>query len=205
MVLQGASMGSDNLRLPDGAWSSCMTQATVHHGEAKPGVIPLHWKPWSTGCPPSLCLLFPTHPTQRTDMTAHGVDVHFVTDLANLLTDHRMSGRPVLARYKHFQTICEQTCDNSPVLSNSSSFIWWSSKQGLDTLCNCSVFLLVSPPFHAFSRMTPPYRLTTLTLLNANFPTPAIVLLLQQKYLIRTFFVCLNNFVILLAFTLSAP
>ena len=31
--------------------------------------------------------------------------VHFVTDRASLLTDHRMSGLPILAKCKHFQTM----------------------------------------------------------------------------------------------------
>ena len=33
--------------------------------------------------------------------------VHFVTDRASLLTDHRMSGRPIRARYKPYNTIWE--------------------------------------------------------------------------------------------------
>ena len=37
--------------------------------------------------------------------------VHFVTDLASLLTNHKMSGRPIRAKYKHFKTICEQTSE----------------------------------------------------------------------------------------------
>ena len=43
---------------------------------------------------------------------------HFVTDLASLLTDHRMSG----AKNKHCKTICEQTSDNS-LTDSSSSFL----------------------------------------------------------------------------------
>ena len=31
--------------------------------------------------------------------------VHFVMDRASLFTDHRISGRPILAKYKHFRTI----------------------------------------------------------------------------------------------------
>ena len=46
--------------------------------------------------------------------------VHFVTALASLLTDHRMSGLTIRAKYKHFNTICEQTFDNSPSDSSSS-------------------------------------------------------------------------------------
>ena len=45
-----------------------------------------------------------------------------MTDLASLLTDHKMSGRPIRAKYKHFKTICEQTSDNSPTDSSSSCF-----------------------------------------------------------------------------------
>ena len=33
----------------------------------------------------------------------------FVTALASLLTDQRISGLPMRARYKHFTTICEHT------------------------------------------------------------------------------------------------
>ena len=31
--------------------------------------------------------------------------VHFVMDRASLFTDHKISGRPILAKYKHFRTI----------------------------------------------------------------------------------------------------
>ena len=31
--------------------------------------------------------------------------VHFVTALASLFTDQRMSGLPIRAKYKHFKTI----------------------------------------------------------------------------------------------------
>ena len=48
--------------------------------------------------------------------------VHSMTDLASLLADHRMSGGPILARYKHFYTIWEQTSGNSHLFSNSSLF-----------------------------------------------------------------------------------
>ena len=40
--------------------------------------------------------------------------VHFVTALANLFTDQRMSGLPIRAKYKHFKTILKHTFDNSP-------------------------------------------------------------------------------------------
>ena len=45
-----------------------------------------------------------------------------MTDLANLFTDHKMSSRPIRAKYKHVKTICEQTSDNSPTDSKSSFF-----------------------------------------------------------------------------------
>ena len=47
--------------------------------------------------------------------------VHFVTARASLFTDHKISGLPVRAKYRHFRTICEQTVDNSPTDSCSSS------------------------------------------------------------------------------------
>ena len=55
-------------------------------------------------------------------------------DRASLFTDHRTSGRPILAKYKNFRTICELTCDNSPTDFISSSLKWWSSMHGVDTL-----------------------------------------------------------------------
>ena len=60
--------------------------------------------------------------------------VHFVMDLASLFTDHRISGLPICAKYKHFRTILEHTCDNSPTDVFSSSLKWWSSMHGVDTL-----------------------------------------------------------------------
>ena len=39
---------------------------------------------------------------------------HFVIDRASLFTDHRISGLPIRAKYKHFRTIWEHTFDNSP-------------------------------------------------------------------------------------------
>ena len=47
--------------------------------------------------------------------------VHFVMERAILFIDHKISGRPILAKYKHFRTICEHTFDNSPTDPNSSS------------------------------------------------------------------------------------
>ena len=57
-----------------------------------------------------------------------------IMDRASLFTDHKISGRPILAKYKHFRTIWEHVCDNSPTDFNSSSLKWWSSMHGVDTL-----------------------------------------------------------------------
>ena len=40
--------------------------------------------------------------------------VHFVIDRASLLTDDRISSRPIRAKFFNFRTIWEHTCDNSP-------------------------------------------------------------------------------------------
>ena len=60
--------------------------------------------------------------------------VHFVMARASLFTDHKISGRPILAKYKHFRTIWEHVFDNSPTDFVSSSLKWWSSVRGVDTL-----------------------------------------------------------------------
>ena len=39
--------------------------------------------------------------------------VHFVIGRASLFTDHRISGRPIRAKYKHFWTIWEHVFDNT--------------------------------------------------------------------------------------------
>ena len=60
--------------------------------------------------------------------------VHFVMDRASLFTDHKIPGRPILAKYKHFRTIWEHVFDYSPTDFISSSLKWWSSMHGVDTL-----------------------------------------------------------------------
>ena len=70
--------------------------------------------------------------------------VHFVMDRASLFTDHRISGRPIRAKYKHCRTICEHTSDTSPTDPVSSSLNWWSSSHGVATLYNCWVVLFAS-------------------------------------------------------------
>ena len=79
--------------------------------------------------------------------------VHFVIARASLFTDHKISSLPIRARYKRFRTICEQTVDNSPTDSFSSSLSWWSSMHGNATLKNCWIVLCASsqyllPQFH---------------------------------------------------------
>ena len=70
--------------------------------------------------------------------------VHFVMDRASSVTDHRISGRPIRAKFKDFKTLWEQTCDNTPTDSSSSFLNRWSSKWGLETLYDCSVLLFAS-------------------------------------------------------------
>ena len=65
-----------------------------------------------------------------------------------------MSGLPMLANYKHVKTICEQTFDNSPNVSKSSSSNWWSSIQSVETWYYCSMFLLSNSQYlstHVFA------------------------------------------------------
>ena len=40
-------------------------------------------------------------------------------DRASLITDHRISGLPIRAKFQYFRTICLHTFDNSPTVSNS--------------------------------------------------------------------------------------
>ena len=42
-------------------------------------------------------------------IVCHMPESILLTDLASLLTDHRMSSRPMRAKYMHFMTMCEQT------------------------------------------------------------------------------------------------
>ena len=72
--------------------------------------------------------------------------VHFVTARASLFTDHEISGLPIRAKYRHFRTICVETVDNS-TKDWLSSLKWWSSKHGVATLYNSSVFLFASSQY----------------------------------------------------------
>ena len=83
--------------------------------------------------------------------------VHFVTARASLFTDHKISSLPIRAKYRHFRTICEQTVDNSPTDSLSSSLNWWSSMHGVATLKSCWVVWFIckfAVSFHTFLRVT---------------------------------------------------
>ena len=74
--------------------------------------------------------------------------VHFVIDRASLFTDHRISGLPIRAKYKHCRTFWEHSCDNSP--TNSNSFMkWWSSMHGVDTLENCCFVLFANSQYRS--------------------------------------------------------
>ena len=57
---------------------------------------------------------------QRDSRLSHAL-VHLVIDRASLFTDHKISGLPIRAKYKHFRTIREHAFDISPTDFNSSS------------------------------------------------------------------------------------
>ena len=65
--------------------------------------------------------------------------VHIMAARASLFADHKISGLPMRAKYRHFRTICEQTFDNSPTDPHSSSLNWQSSMHGVETLHGCWV------------------------------------------------------------------
>ena len=114
--------------------------------------------------------------------------VHRVTARANLFTDQRMQGPPIRAKYKHSKTICEHTLDNSPTVSSSSFLKLWSSRQRVETLYNCSVFLFASSQNlrKHFVRMSSLYPVTSRKFLRVVSPTPVIFRLLRQWFVIRT-------------------
>ena len=51
---------------------------------------------------------------------------------------------PMRAKQRHVTTISEQTFDNSHIMSSSFFLNWWSSKQRVEILDNCSMFLFAS-------------------------------------------------------------
>ena len=117
--------------------------------------------------------------------------VHLVTARAHLFTDHRMSGLPMRAKYRHFKTICERTFDNSPTDPNSSSLNElmvikaWS--------CNCPQMLVVfvrqlAISLHTFLCIDLPYHRTMIKCLRqASLNKVAFLLLLRRSW-IRTCF-----------------
>ena len=113
--------------------------------------------------------------------------VHFVIDRASLFTDHRISGRPIRVKYKHFRTIWEHTSDNSPTDSNSFSLKWWSSMHGVDTLWSCCVDLLAnsqkrSTYFLTWASMSQDYEEIRRFWGNGSFSAP------PRKFALRTWF-----------------
>ena len=112
------------------------------------------------------------------------------SDRASLLTDQRMPSLPIRARCKHFRTICKQTSGNSPTDSNSSFLEWRPSKQGLETfqklLCIfvrqfvTSLNTILGMSFHVVG---PRNRFCV-----RCFPTHVFFQVLQQRFVIRTFF-----------------
>ena len=99
--------------------------------------------------------------------------VHFVNALASFLTDHRMSGLPIRAKYKHIKTTCEHTFDNSPTVSNSSFLKWWSVQAWLkDLLCSCSNSLFANSQYRQrIPSHVLPYHKTKRSFSRAIFPT----------------------------------
>ena len=87
-----------------------------------------------------------------------------------------------------FKTICEHTLDNSPTVSSSSLLKLWSSRQRVETLYNCSVFLFASSQNlrKHFVRMSSLYPVTSRKFLRVVSPTPVIFRLLRQWFVIRT-------------------
>ena len=108
----------------------------------------------------------------------------FVTDLASLFTDHKMSSRPILAKYKHFKTICEQTSDNSPTDSNSS--FRTTRMRHFVKLLNFLVFHF-TVSLNAFFGRAHQCRRTTLPFVREVSAIQVIFLFLQEKYVTRTF------------------
>ena len=64
---------------------------------------------------------------------------HLVTALAEQFTDNRISGRPMRVHFS-IRGLCESKLLIILPFSNSSSWNWWSSTQGVETLFHCSSF-----------------------------------------------------------------
>ena len=85
--------------------------------------------------------------------------VHFATARAILFTDHKISGRPIRAKNRHYRTICEQPVDDSP----TDSFFFFQLMVIHACCCNfvknCPV-VLFAISFHALLCMTFPCHKT---------------------------------------------
>ena len=99
---------------------------------------------------------------------------------ASLFTDHNISGRPILAKYKHFRTIWEHVFDNSPTDFVSSSLKWWSSMHGVDS---CSPTHNIVP--HTSLHDQPCHKTMKKY---EDFEGKVISLFSPQKFAIRTWF-----------------
>ena len=80
---------------------------------------------------------------------------------SKFVTDQRMSGLLIRVKYDYFSTIYEYKLDSSPTISISYFLTFWLSKQGVETLYNCSVFLFVNSHYlltHFFSHVLPYHR-----------------------------------------------
>ena len=108
-----------------------------------------------------------------------------MTDRASLLSDHRMPGLPICAKYKHFKTISEHTFDNSPQIS---ILLLWNDDHPSKGSKLCTVALPFYLPIrNIFQRMFEhvlPYRATTPQFSRDVLLTMVIFQLLQQKYVI---------------------
>ena len=84
-------------------------------------------------------------------------------------------------------SICENTFDNSPTDSSSSFLNWWSPRQRLSSLYNCSTFFLPAGSIsQRFLEPVLPCHRTTRLFLREVFLTLVTFQLLQQKYVIQT-------------------
>ena len=69
----------------------------------------------------------------------------FLIDRASLFTDHKISGRPIRAEYKHFRTNWEHIFDNSPT---DSFLLLWSGGHRCREQILCRVVELSCFPTH---------------------------------------------------------
>ena len=106
--------------------------------------------------------------------------VKFVIDRANLFTDHRISGLPIRAKYKHFRTI----------LPRISILLLWNDCQQCMELMLCRVVESSCSPTHNVVRHNSwhdlPYRRTMKKY--EDFPSTVIFQLLLRLFWVQTWF-----------------